>query len=362
MFQPGISGNTRGRPSGSLGGRAQALAALDRMLSKECNQQAIFDALEKELQADPAKFFRNTVVPLIPRSTREALPPDANDDWLPMDRTPPSGPPIGICSPPKLPHVSPPPVKGYFSEIPGLQPSVIRPQSSVFRLPSSVLSSLLTRLHSSLSNLKFPISNLFPLPSSLLSFACFSLLLIPFALKPDPNPHPPRTLVHVASARLSRIVCAARVSAIKGTAISGPRQCQPEPKEPCRLRMKGNGPVLFPNPHPLQTSQTLTHLTRSQQPRFTLNRASTRWTRELVSPLLFVVINPPSTLFGPSLRLPPSAGSPDSFDPIDSFACPPSTNRGTTHNPETSPRRVEPSIQLRALLTFAVKPHSRSST
>ena len=49
MFHPGISGNTRARPKGSLGGRAQALAALDRMLSKECNQQAIFDVLEKEL-------------------------------------------------------------------------------------------------------------------------------------------------------------------------------------------------------------------------------------------------------------------------------------------------------------------------
>ena len=75
MFHPGISGNARGRPMGSVGGRAQALAALDRMLSKECNQQALIDALEKELQADPARFFRNIVVPLLPRSTREAPTP-----------------------------------------------------------------------------------------------------------------------------------------------------------------------------------------------------------------------------------------------------------------------------------------------
>ena len=68
MFQPDISSNTRDRPKGSLGGCAHALAALDRMLSKECNQQVIFDALEKELQADPARFFRNTAVPLIPRA------------------------------------------------------------------------------------------------------------------------------------------------------------------------------------------------------------------------------------------------------------------------------------------------------
>ena len=30
MFQPGISGNTRGRPKGTCGGRAQVLATLDR--------------------------------------------------------------------------------------------------------------------------------------------------------------------------------------------------------------------------------------------------------------------------------------------------------------------------------------------
>ena len=92
MFHSGISGNTRG----SVNGRAQALAALDRMLSKECNQQAIFDALEKVLQADPARFFRNTVVPLIPRSTREALPLDANDVIL--------FPPPSALSPHTLAH------------------------------------------------------------------------------------------------------------------------------------------------------------------------------------------------------------------------------------------------------------------
>ena len=273
MFNPGISGNTRGRPKGSLGGRAQALAALDRMLSKECNQQAIFDALEKELQADPARFFRNVIVPLIPRTTREALPPDANDDWLPMDRTPPSGPPIGLCSPPKLPHVSPPPVKGSFSEIPGLQPTVLRPQSSVFRLPSAVLRSLLPRFHSPLSNLKSLISNLFlrplssflmsalrppasvlnlPFPSSRLSFACYLLLLIPFALKPDPMPHPTRALVNAASDRLSRIVHTAGV-AVKGLAVSDTLPCQPARKDTCYIQMNGGDPVLLSAARPLQT-------------------------------------------------------------------------------------------------------------
>ena len=138
MFQPGISGNTHGRPRGSVSGRAQVLAALDRMLSNECNQQASIDALEKELRAEPARFFRNTVVPLIPRAALDAPPPDVNDDWIPLARTPPVDPPIGLCSPPKLPHLSPPPVKGSLSEMPGLQPSAFRPHSS-FCLHPSVL-------------------------------------------------------------------------------------------------------------------------------------------------------------------------------------------------------------------------------
>ena len=209
MFQPGISGNTRGRPRGSVGGRAQALAALDRMLSKECNQQALFDALEKELQADPARFFRNVVVPLIPRSTREALPPDANDDWLPLDRTPPSGPPLGLCSPPKHPPAPPTPEKESSSGIQGLQPSVLRPSTS-----------------------------------SRLSFACYLLLLIPFALKPHPMPHPTRALVNAATDRLSRIVHTAGV-AVKGLAVRDTLPCQPARKDTCYLQMNGGGPVLL---------------------------------------------------------------------------------------------------------------------
>ena len=172
MFHPGISGNTRGRPSGSVNGRAQTLATLDRMLSEECNQQVLFDALEKEFQADPAKFFRNTVVPLIPRSMREAPPPDANDDWLPLARRPPFTPPPGPGPCPTPPPLPPTPGKESSCGIPGLQPTVLRPQLSVFSPQSSVLR---------------------PPTSSLLSFTCYLLLLIPFALITDRMPQPVRT-------------------------------------------------------------------------------------------------------------------------------------------------------------------------
>ena len=89
MFQPGISGNPKGRPKGSGGGRAEALAILDRILAKASNQRKLEDALQGELDANAATFFRTLVVPLLPRVARESPPPDANDDWKPLDRTPP---------------------------------------------------------------------------------------------------------------------------------------------------------------------------------------------------------------------------------------------------------------------------------
>ena len=109
MFPPGISGNPRGRPRGSVGGGTQALATLDRMLSQECNQQVIFDALEKELQADPARFFRNTAVPLILRAALDAPTPDALDDGQPLDRHPQSPSPSDPGSPNREPMNREPP-------------------------------------------------------------------------------------------------------------------------------------------------------------------------------------------------------------------------------------------------------------
>ena len=44
-FQPGMSGNPGGRVKGSCGGRALALAAMDRMLAKSKNKAK----LEREM-------------------------------------------------------------------------------------------------------------------------------------------------------------------------------------------------------------------------------------------------------------------------------------------------------------------------
>ncbi len=250
MFQPGISGNTRGRPSGSVGGRAQSLATLDRMLNKEDNQQALFDALEMEFRADPVRFFRNTVVPLIPRTTREALPPDANDDWLPLDRKHPSGPPphSGPYVPPPPRSYPPVPVKESSSGLPDPKPDSV-PRTSTPAAPGSILLQLGSRLsaiHSPLTriqNLKFPSSPLFPRlsPSLILPMACYLLLLIPFALKTDSTPLPAPAFVCAVSDSLSNVVCVADVP-VEGSAVRGTRPRQPAPEEPDRLRMNGNGP------------------------------------------------------------------------------------------------------------------------
>ncbi|MDD5708793.1 MAG: DUF5681 domain-containing protein [Kiritimatiellae bacterium] len=70
MFEAGKSGNPRGRPKGSYGGRIKALAALDRMLSGKRNRDVLVKALEKEFRNDPVRFFRSAIMPLLPRESK----------------------------------------------------------------------------------------------------------------------------------------------------------------------------------------------------------------------------------------------------------------------------------------------------
>ena len=81
MFVAGKSGNPRGRPKGSYGGRIQALAGLDRLLSRRKNQKALIRALEAELQANPVRFFRNVIMPLLPRESRLAFDHEGVIQW-----------------------------------------------------------------------------------------------------------------------------------------------------------------------------------------------------------------------------------------------------------------------------------------
>ncbi len=70
MFAAGKSGNPSGRPKGALGGRARALAGLDKMLAQKKNADVLVKALEEEFRADPVRFFKTVVMPLLPRDAK----------------------------------------------------------------------------------------------------------------------------------------------------------------------------------------------------------------------------------------------------------------------------------------------------
>ena len=72
-FKPGQSGNPKGKPKGTQGGRMQALGALDRIIAKEDNLRRIEDALEEALQKRPLWFFTNIIMPLLPKETKGVL-------------------------------------------------------------------------------------------------------------------------------------------------------------------------------------------------------------------------------------------------------------------------------------------------
>lgn len=80
MFKAGVSGNPKGRPKGTLGPRKRAFAALDQLMAKSGNQEAFKAALEAEFNADPMRFFKNVIMPLLPRNAR--LQADAGDQVL----------------------------------------------------------------------------------------------------------------------------------------------------------------------------------------------------------------------------------------------------------------------------------------
>ena len=80
-FQPGKSGNPTGRPKGSYGGRILALASLDKLLARKKNQKALIVALERDLQANPVRFFRTVIMPLLPRESKLSFDHEGVIQW-----------------------------------------------------------------------------------------------------------------------------------------------------------------------------------------------------------------------------------------------------------------------------------------
>ena len=81
MFEAGQSGNSAGRPKGSYGGRIQALAGLDRLMAKKKNMNCLIRALEKDLHADPVRFFKTVIMPLLPREAKLSIDRDGIVEW-----------------------------------------------------------------------------------------------------------------------------------------------------------------------------------------------------------------------------------------------------------------------------------------
>jgi len=64
-FQPGCTPGP-GRPKGSVGGRAQAIALIDQIISE--NGDELRAALEKEFHKSPVKFWQRFGFPLVPQA------------------------------------------------------------------------------------------------------------------------------------------------------------------------------------------------------------------------------------------------------------------------------------------------------
>ncbi len=67
QFQSGHNSPGPGRPRGSVSGRARALQLLDTIMAEEENLERLRVAMQASLEANPMRFFRQIIMPLIPK-------------------------------------------------------------------------------------------------------------------------------------------------------------------------------------------------------------------------------------------------------------------------------------------------------
>lgn len=77
-FQPG----NPGRPKGTVGGRAAALATLDRVIRTEANQKMLAKAFQIEFAKNPIRFFKTIIMPLLPRDVQLKLGEEGAIQWV----------------------------------------------------------------------------------------------------------------------------------------------------------------------------------------------------------------------------------------------------------------------------------------
>jgi len=80
-FEPGKSGNPRGRPKGSYRGRTRALMALDKMIGNKKSEAKMIRAPEKYLDDKPLEFFKTIVMPLLPKEAKVDVEHDGIVEW-----------------------------------------------------------------------------------------------------------------------------------------------------------------------------------------------------------------------------------------------------------------------------------------
>ena len=73
VWKPGQSGNPAGSKKGHLGGRSAALRELDAMLADADNLRVLRAAFQERFSRNPFKFFKDVVMPLLPRQAVSQL-------------------------------------------------------------------------------------------------------------------------------------------------------------------------------------------------------------------------------------------------------------------------------------------------
>jgi hypothetical protein len=81
MFVAGKSGNPRGRPKGSYGGRIQALALLDRIMAQSQRKRKLEAAMITEFEKNPMLFFKSVIMPLLPKESKMQVDHDGVIEW-----------------------------------------------------------------------------------------------------------------------------------------------------------------------------------------------------------------------------------------------------------------------------------------
>ena len=81
LFKAGNRANPRGRPKGSVGGRALALADLDRIAGLPKNREQRRLKLQEAHDKDPLGFFRTYIMPLLPKEGKVEVANDGIVKW-----------------------------------------------------------------------------------------------------------------------------------------------------------------------------------------------------------------------------------------------------------------------------------------